>query len=556
MASCEACPRGTFGAVPGLPACTPCPYGTASDVLRANNATACTPCATPSLCPVGSAVPLSQFAVGDGGSTGHAPEGTDVTNLGTGVATVEPPQLNADGSVPLVATKTAATVIGPGSGSGHVSDEESLVNSTYMVPVGIVCGAFALVLLLGHRLFPPLLTRGDLFAKDHVLKAGQAVVHRPTQLGAAFSGVFVLAALLLSWSLAMSPNESFSTGLITSADAANLGRATSSVSVHMTAYGAQEARECVETVRVTATGLGTVDGQIVPTVSTADQGGNGTAVGAMHTATLALAFSDASRSCTLSVTCTDCELATATSLEFAFPWSFQVVQWEVRTASLRMESSVAGVMAPSPGNMLAGRSTAELAWMPSFLVDATQDALPPQLVSVIAGRSRESPESGDTASNVKSTGHMLQFRGGSTRQVSAGEAQVQGGALSLAMDFVRADVAHQTTVSSTLTWTQRSSAVLSAVMSLMGFVALLSKYTEVACSCRKKRRLIQLGAAPTTSTGMHSRAERIRAINAKKTKGTGGKSGAKHDDVPQPYMGVNPMWGSARRQPVINRTKD
>ena len=125
------------------------------------------------------------------------------------------------------------------------------------------------------------------------------------------------------------------------------------------------------------------------------------------------------------------------------------------------------------------------------------------------------------AEGVASTGHMLQFRAGATQQVAArdvGSSALASRPILLQLSLVQADVAHQTIIGSTLTWTQRMSALLSAVMSLLGFTAVPFKSCERvvawgsgrtgACSAagHQKRvsrlELPSLGAT-STSTSAH-----------------------------------------------------
>lgn len=444
--SCQRCPNGTFTASAGMQACQPCGYGFA----RSASQSTCQVCSANEVCLAGATSPLS-------------PEARAVASTAWRAFEVVPISAGTSGDLMNVEVPALSTFANTILDMEERNKEDTLVfgvsSSLILLVAAIAAGAIATLVLAGHAKLPLITTRGDLFAKDHMLSSGMSVVFKPTRLGAACSVWFALLAVLVMWALATSPNASFTTGLVANGDAAPFGAARASMTIQLRAFGPMTGTQCSGTmVNVDIVGMnGTLATSVAPSSSN-------------------------DSACVITIHCTECQLTATTTMLVNMPWSFQLFMWHTLSRSTRTHSQVAGAVVASPNALLVGTSNAELSWTPSYLVDTTSSLR--SVASATASLQSSSPQS-----QVVSTGLMLQYRSGSVTQQATTHATVnEEDKVSFRLTMSRADVSHQTVVSDTLSWTQRASNMLSAVMSLLGFMAVVFKIAE-AC----KRKIMQYG---------------------------------------------------------------
>ena len=514
QSACPACPPGTTSQHAGQQHCDACPWGHYQPDAGATEVARCLACPTPGACLSGTIRPLSELA------TSLVSQGAPL--VGGPVAPITP-----------MAGSSFAQVHGPGGdevdGARAEAGEVSLgtLGTTATLIMIIGAASVAALLLLGHRRLPAAAARMDVFAREHQLKAGQAVTFSPTRLGAACTVTFVLLAVLLMWSLFTSPNESYATGLIASADAVPLGPATSTITATLEVFGdaARIGCEPSDHARVASTGLGSVDGDMASVSSSSSSSSSSPT---SEHGQPSLRVHAAHDSCRFEVQCQSCQLAAHTQLRFRVPWAFQLQRWTVLTASDRMTSGASAVVMAEPGGMVWGDSVANLAWLPTYLIDDTA----PQLSSTLRGASAAlktqagignlgaQNETADAQSKVVTVGHMLQFRTGDTGQATVDAAAVhQNDTVTLTIVLSRSDVAHQTIITSTLTFSQRLSTILSAVMSLLSFVALLFRYSEVIVArlCCVSARTTKT-SSPARRRSSSTMAERVATAHISMTR--------------------------------------
>jgi hypothetical protein len=346
--------------------------------------------------------------------------------------------LRAD-SIPADAASSSETA--PASSD---STDESAVSSSALEILLIVLLLLLLLQLSLYRYLPVRVTiLLDQFSWRNPAPVGGAMKRQPTQLGAAFTVAFLFSGVLLALYLASAPNVQRSTTLLPPSSVERAGIATTNLQVTVRAYvgaAALAAGVCSPVDTRTA-----ASSQLV-------SGSSGFS-SAFHIRTV---HDLSSGMCVLAVDCLGCSLlGSASALQLSFPYSAQLLEWEVELTSAAPHSAVRryGVLTQQQGQLIDAQGELSFSVTEAFYTDSTK-----------------SP-------TVEGSGYELDFQSYSTLQQQSLTDYSSASQVGLTLTFAKSPVVVESTVSTRLSDVQILASVLSAVMSLMGVFAFLFSFS-------------------------------------------------------------------------------
>jgi len=343
----------------------------------------------------------------------------------------------------------------PAETAGSENDETSTASatapstsinslSTGMFILVLVGSCVAILPLLLFRYLPAKVALVlDRFSWHQSAAAGDVKKRQPTQFGAAFSITFVLCAVMVGVILCISSNTETTTTLIPPSALAASGTAKTQLQVSFRVYMSAEYLDAhcpgVRTSALTraapfsATQVGFSEPfrmQTDPHVQTA--------------------------SCYVALDCDGCTLAGSLPvLNITFPFSAQLIEWEVRTTGAipHTASSRYGVLSQQPGHLLDSRGDLRFTVTEAFFQDFTSSA------SSSGGELLSGYDMDFAAYAREASQSTLTFNADSTVGIS--------------LSFSKSPVVFQTVLKNKLSVLQQVTLVLSAISSLFGVFIVL-----------------------------------------------------------------------------------
>lgn len=287
---------------------------------------------------------------------------------------------------------------------------------------------------------------------------------------------------LTAYSLATTPNQSYSTSIVSTLTMGN-NIASSDILVTIQGLGVTHPNDCMVQGSASSSSAASTSG-VSGVAVTMDGMVSMLAAGATPDPAFpypdgtSLLYDNATQSCTVRFACRRCTVAGKASVVASVPWNWQLMTWSTSTRSERASGEMVGAIA-APNFLAPQGATVSLSVLPTFLVVESSDGVPSHLETpdgVLAAASSTASTSGangdssvhgsgSDGSRVASSGHVLTFRSGSVHSVPQEQAEVQGAATtSVTVEMEVADVADRTVVTDAQTAEQRAAAILSAVM--------------------------------------------------------------------------------------------
>ena len=286
----------------------------------------------------------------------------------------------------------------------------------------------------------------DQFSLAHKTGVGAFVSNTPTQLGAMVTWSFLCVALLVAILLGLQDNTARTTELLPPSAAPMAGTAAASWQITLRAYTGEDSTAMAAWCR--------------------SDNGNLLSRQSGFSASFTLRAEPQGQSCAVTADCTECSLSALTSVAFSFPYSAQLIEWELWVNGAQPQSWARryGILTQmaAAGRLLAAESELRFSVMESYYSDERSAAFAP----------------GIAAADKQRSGFELNFLSYSAVRDQPPNTLSAVSTVTVAFAMQKSDVVLQTALSDKQTMLQLLAVILSAIVSLFSIFAIGFRLAE------------------------------------------------------------------------------